>query len=103
MRETWVQSLGWEDLLEEGMATHSSILDWRIPMDRGAWQPTVHSTGKNTGLGCHALLQGIFPTQGLNPGLPHCRQILYHLSHRGSPKLSEEGTSEAKFGTSFGP
>ena len=35
--ETWGQSLGREDLLEEGMATHSSILDWRIPMDRGAW------------------------------------------------------------------
>ena len=33
----WVQSLGWEDPLEEGMATHSSILAWRIPMDRGAW------------------------------------------------------------------
>ena len=37
--------------------------------------------GKNTGVGCHALLLGIFPTQGLNPGLSHCRQILYHLSH----------------------
>ena len=37
MRETQVQSLGWEDVLEEGMATHSSILAWRIPMDRGAW------------------------------------------------------------------
>ena len=37
MQETWVQSLGWEDPLEEGMATHSSILAWRIPMDRGAW------------------------------------------------------------------
>ena len=35
--------------------------------------------------GCHALLQVIFPTQGSNPGLPHCRQILYHLSHQGSP------------------
>ena len=35
--ETWVQSLGWGDALEEGMATHSSILAWRIPMDRGAW------------------------------------------------------------------
>ena len=34
---------------------------------------------------CHALLQGIFPTQGLNPDLPHCRWILYHLSHQGSP------------------
>ena len=42
MRETWVRSLGWEDLLEEGMVTHSSVLAWRIPMDRGAWQSTVH-------------------------------------------------------------
>ena len=40
--ETWVSSLGWEDLLEEGMATHSSILSWKILMDRGAWQTTVH-------------------------------------------------------------
>ena len=43
------------------------------------------SPGKNTGMGCHALLQGIFPTHGSNPGLPHCRHILYHLSHQGSP------------------
>ena len=43
------------------------------------------SPGKNTGVGCRALLQGIFPTQGLNPGPPHCRWILYHLSHQGSP------------------
>ena len=40
--ETWVQSLGWEDLLEKGLATHSSVLAWRIPMDTGAWQATVH-------------------------------------------------------------
>ena len=40
------------------------------------------SPGKNTGGGCHALLQGIFPIQGLNLGLPHCKHILYHLSHR---------------------
>ena len=38
----WDPSLGWEDPLEESMATHSSILAWRIPMDRGAWQTTVH-------------------------------------------------------------
>ena len=50
------------------------------------------SPGKNTGLGCHALLQGIFPTQGLNPGLPHCRWILCHLSHQGS--LYDRGTSQ---------
>ena len=42
MQETLVQSLHQEDPLEEGMATHSSILAWRIPMDRGAWQATVH-------------------------------------------------------------
>ena len=43
--------------------------------------------GKNTGVGCHFLLQEIFPTQGLNPGLLHCRQILYRLSYEGSPPL----------------
>ena len=42
MQETWVKSLGLEDPLEEEIATHSSILAWRIPMDRGAWQATVH-------------------------------------------------------------
>ena len=45
--ETWVQSLGWEDPLEEGMATHSSILAWRIPMDKGAWWATVHGVEKS--------------------------------------------------------
>ena len=42
MKETWAQSLGWEDPLEEGMATHSRILAWTIPLDRGAWRATVH-------------------------------------------------------------
>ena len=46
-RETWVQSLGWEDPLEEKMATHSSFLAWRIPMDRGAWQAAVHEIAKS--------------------------------------------------------
>ena len=41
--------------------------------------------GKSTGVGCHFLLQGLFPTQGSNPGLSHCRQTLYHLSHQESP------------------
>ena len=45
----------------------------------------VDSPGKNTGVGCHFLLQEIFPKQGLNPVLTHCRQILYHLSHQGNP------------------
>ena len=47
------------------------------------------SPGKNTGVGCHALLWGVFPTQGLNPGLLHCRQILYHLNHQRSPRILE--------------
>ena len=52
---------------------------------------SVHgdSQGKNTGVGCHALLQRIFPTQRSNPGLPHCRQILYHLRYQGSPRMLE--------------
>ena len=52
---------------------------------------SVHgdSPAKNTGGGCHAPLQGIFPTQGLYPALPHCRQTLRHLSHQGSPRILE--------------
>ena len=48
-----------------------------------------NSPGQNTGVGSLSLLQGIFPTQGSNPGLPHCRQILYQLSHKGSPRTLE--------------
>ena len=47
IQETWVPSLGWEDPLEEGMATHSSTLAWRIPKDRGAWRATVHGVAKS--------------------------------------------------------
>ena len=47
MRETWVQSLGWEDPLEEGMEIYSSILAWRIPMDREALWATVHRVAKS--------------------------------------------------------
>ena len=46
MRKTWVRSLDWEDPLEEGMATHSSVLAWRIPVDRGAWRAAVHSVAE---------------------------------------------------------
>ena len=52
---------------------------------RGLYSPR-NSRGQNTGVGSLSLLQGIFPIQGSNPGLPHCRQILYQLSHKGSPK-----------------
>ena len=65
----------------------SLVLTLCDPMDYSPPGSFVHgeSPGKNTGVGCHALHQGIFPTQGLNPDLPHCRQILYCLSHQGSP------------------
>ena len=46
VKDSWVQSLGWEDPLEEGMATHCSILAWRITVDRGAWRATVHNVEK---------------------------------------------------------
>ena len=46
MRDTWVQSLDWEDPLEEGMATHSSVLAWRRPMSRGAERAAVHVVAK---------------------------------------------------------
>ena len=62
------------------------------PMD---WSPPGYSIhvdclGKNTGVGCHALLQGIFPTQGSNAGLPDCRQVLYCLHYQGSPFQTRE-------------
>ena len=48
-----------------------------------------NSPGQNTGVGSLSLLQGIFPTQGSNPGLPPCKRILYQLSHKGSPRILE--------------
>ena len=47
VRETWVQSLVWEDPLEQGMTAHSSILAWRIPIDRGPWQATAYGVTKS--------------------------------------------------------
>ena len=71
-------------LVAQSCPTHCNPMDHSLPGS------SVHgvSPGKNTGVGCHALLQGIFPTQGSNPGLLHCRRILYHLSHQGRPKPS---------------
>ena len=173
MQETRVRSLGWEDLLEKGKATHSSVLGWEIPWteERGGlqfvgpqswtglsdstrtfplwkrrswqcigrrspkprsvlWQQMSldsmpapvwtwdlgyfsgadflmckkrlsrvlvrleparflcpwNSPGRNTGVGCLSLLQGIFPIQGWNSGLLHCRRIIYCLSHQGSSR-----------------
>ena len=55
---------------------------------RGLYSPW-NSPGQNTGVGSLSLLQRIFPTQGSNPGLPHCRWNLYQLSHKGSPRILE--------------
>ena len=67
MRETWVQSLSREDSLEEGMVTHSSILAWRIPMDKRAWMATVHGVAKS----------GTW----LNDWAPHSTAPVYLLTH----------------------
>ena len=69
-------------LVVQSCLTPCDHIDCNLPAS------SVHadSPGKNTGVGSHSLLQGIFPTQGSNPGLPHCRQILYCLNHQGSPK-----------------
>ena len=65
-----------------------------------------NSLGQNTGVGSLSLLQGIISTQGLHPGLPHCRQILYQLSHKGGPRILEwvaypfsRGSSRPRNGT----
>ena len=67
----------------------SVVFDSCNPMDCSPLGFSVHgdSPGKNTGVGCLALLQGIFSTQGSNRVLPHCRRILYCLSHQGSPQV----------------
>ena len=74
-----------------------SCLTLSYPMDCSPPASSIHgdSPGKNTGVGCHALLQGIFPTWGSNPGLPYCRRILYHLSHQGSPMSPKELSFES--------
>ena len=58
-QEIWVPSLGWEDPLQDGMATHSSILAWRIPMNRGAWWATVHGVAELTDLATKHTHQGV--------------------------------------------
>ena len=71
---------------ESEVLVKSALCD---PMDCSLPGSSVHGDppGKNTGVDCHALLQGIFPTQGLNPGLLHFRWILYHLSHQINPYM----------------
>ena len=66
---------------------YSIVSDFLQPQELQSNRPLCpwHSPGKNAGVGSHSFLQGIFPIQGLNLGLPHCRQILYRLSCQGRP------------------
>ena len=72
-------------LLEFAQTSLSSVWLFATPWIYSPW----NSPGQNTGVGSLSLLQGIFPTQRSNPGLPHCRQILYQLNHKGSPRILE--------------
>ena len=74
-------------LLESKSERHSVVSDSLWP--HGLHSPS-NSPGQNTGAGSLSLLQGIFSTQGLNAGLPHCRQILYQLSHKTGPRILEQ-------------
>ena len=107
-------AVDWRWLRERSDWVQCGILDWvlkqektltentRAVLGRGhVWlcDPTAcsppgssahgGSPGENTAVGCHSLLQGIFPTQGSNPGLLHCRWILCRLSHQGIPRILE--------------
>ena len=68
-------------LVTQSFLTLCDPTDYRLTRLLCPW----NSPGKNNGVGCHSLLQGIFPTQGSNPGLLYCRQTLYCLSQQGSP------------------
>ena len=74
--------------LFKGSESHSVVTDSDSMPPQGLYSPQ-NSPCQNTGVGSLSLFQGIYPTQGLNPGLPHCRQILYQLSHRRSPRILE--------------
>ena len=82
LRVSWTTKRSNESILNES-ESRSVLSDALQP--HGLYSPW-NSPGQNTRVGSLFLLQGIFPTQGSNPGLPHCRQILYQLSHKGSPK-----------------
>ena len=93
----------WAHSMESERESRSVVSDSLRP--HGPNSPW-NSPGQNTGMGSLSLLQGIFSTQGSNPGLPHCRQILYCLSHHGSPRILgwvaypfSGGSSQSRNGT----
>ena len=93
MNESWMSILCWEKVYEyQKSVVHESKNESCSVLSNSLWPHGLYSPwnspGQNTGVHCLSLLQGIFPTQGLNPGLPHCRQI-YQLNHKGSPGIPE--------------
>ena len=82
----WLSTHSMHNCFKSESESCSVVCDSLQP--HGLYSPW-NSPGQNTGVGSLPLFQGIFQTQGLNPGLPHCRQILYWLSHRGSPTILE--------------
>ena len=82
----WNANVGSQEIPKSGSESHSVVSNFLWPYGlQSPWNPP----GQNTEVSSLSLLQGIFPTQGSNPGLPHCRQILYQLSHQGSPRIQE--------------
>ena len=85
------QSFQWTPRTDLLFFIVSKVSESRSVVSDSLWSHGLYSPwnspGQNTGVGSLSLLQGIFPTQGLNPGLLHCRQILYQLSHKGSSLL----------------
>ena len=91
MRKIWVRSLGWEDPLEEGMATNSRILAWRIPVDRGAWQTTVHGVAKSQAQLIDWAQHGQF--QCTSDFEKHCCSKILQLPESHVTKASPDGMS----------
>ena len=85
-RRGWTQSLP-HRVKSESESESRSVVSNSL-RSHGLYSPW-NSPGQNTRVGSLSLLQWIFPTQGSNPGLPHCRRILYQLSHEGSPRILE--------------
>ena len=85
MCEVVTAHISWEHVESESVS-RSFVSDSLQPHGLGPARFLCqwNSPGKNTGVGCHSFLQGIFPNLGLNLGLAHCRQIFYHISHQGS-------------------
>ena len=86
--QSWLSYPPCYSLLISEYESESHSVESNSLWPHGLYSPW-NSPGQNTGVGSLSLLQGIFPTQGLSPGLPHCKWILYQLSHKGSPRILE--------------